>query len=111
VSATEPDVVVVAAGARDRTDGLQILRPGLRPSGLDEMRIVTAADVLRGERSRTVASAVILDDRGGYDAVGAAELLARRGTRVHVVTRFAEMGAALAATLEQEPAQRRLAAL
>ena len=68
----------------------------------------TAVDVHRGA-GRGAGSAVVLDDLGGYEAVGVAEQLAAQGTAVAFVTRFPGAGDALGVTLERDPARQRLA--
>jgi 2,4-dienoyl-CoA reductase-like NADH-dependent reductase (Old Yellow Enzyme family)/thioredoxin reductase len=110
VDSLAPDVVVLATGGQDRMDGLQIARPSFRPSGVSQAHVLSASALHRCS-GLTPATAVVLDDIGGYEAVGAAEQLARGGARVTFVTRFPEIGAGLGPTLEREPAQRRLEAL
>jgi NADPH-dependent 2,4-dienoyl-CoA reductase/sulfur reductase-like enzyme len=110
VDSVTPDVVVLAAGAQDRMDGLQIAQPSLRPGGVGQPHVCSAS-ALHRRRDLAPATAVVLDDLGGYEAVGAAEQLACSGARVTFVTRFPEIGALLGPTLEREPAQRRLGAL
>jgi 2,4-dienoyl-CoA reductase-like NADH-dependent reductase (Old Yellow Enzyme family)/thioredoxin reductase len=110
VDSVTPHVVVLAAGAQDRMDGLQIAQPSLRPGGVGQPHVCSAS-ALHRRRDLAPATAVVLDDLGGYEAVGAAEQLACSGARVTFVTRFPEIGALLGPTLEREPAQRRLGAL
>jgi 2,4-dienoyl-CoA reductase-like NADH-dependent reductase (Old Yellow Enzyme family) len=110
VASLAPDVIVLATGGCDRMDGLQLARPSLRPTGVDQSHVLSAG-ALHRRRDLTPASAVVLDDLGRYDAVGAAEQLAGQGARVTFVTRFAEIGALLGPTLEREPAQERLEGL
>jgi 2,4-dienoyl-CoA reductase-like NADH-dependent reductase (Old Yellow Enzyme family)/thioredoxin reductase len=107
VDSLAPDVVVLATGGRDRMDGLQIARPSFRPTGVEQSHVLSAS-ALHRRRDLAPATAVVLDDLGGYDAVGAAEQLAGGGAQVTFVTRFAEIGALLGPTLEREPAQDRL---
>jgi thioredoxin reductase len=102
-----PDVVVVATGARDRGDGLQVARPALRPKGVHRSHVVGAVEVHSHPALRP-QTAVVLDDVGGYEAVGVAEQLAEGGSAVVVVTRFAEVAAGLGPCLERDPAQVRL---
>ncbi|MCU1376286.1 MAG: hypothetical protein JWO68_3572 [Actinomycetia bacterium] len=110
VRAVAPDVVVVATGARDRGDGLQLARPALRPPGVELPHVLGAADV-HARPDLAPRTAVVLDDLGGYDAVGVAEQLAEAGAAVVVVTRFAEVASELGPNLERGPAQTRLTGL
>jgi 2,4-dienoyl-CoA reductase-like NADH-dependent reductase (Old Yellow Enzyme family) len=102
-----PDQVIVATGARALRDGIQAARPGLRPSGVDLPHVCTAAEVHRGEGAGA-QHAVVLDDLGTYEAVGAAEQLAGQGTQVVIVTRFSGPAESLGVTLERDPARQRL---
>jgi NADPH-dependent 2,4-dienoyl-CoA reductase/sulfur reductase-like enzyme len=71
-----PDVVVVATGAVS-------FRPPLQ--GFDASSVITAEEVLEG-RVSPMERVVILDDEGHHTGPSAAELLARRGHQVHIVT-------------------------
>ncbi len=82
------DAVVVATARRRCRDGIQRLRPVVRPEGLTGANVVDPLDVLAG-RTEVPARAVVFDDCGNYEAVGAAERLleqartpsSRRATR------------------------------
>jgi len=80
-----PDVVVVATGSLPRRDGIQRMRPGHRVAGIDLPNVVTPLEVLDGT-APAPRRAVVFDDLGNYQAVGAAERLLENGTEVVFVT-------------------------
>jgi hypothetical protein len=71
-------------------------------------RICSARESLAGNLSDATASAVVLDQLGGYEAIGAAEQLVMRGARVTFVTTFTRFAPKLEAALISQPALKRL---
>jgi thioredoxin reductase len=79
------DAVVVATGSLPRRDGRQRLRPALDVTGMEHA--VTPLEVLAGQVGAP-RRAVVFDDCGNYEAVGAAETLLAAGTEVTLATSF-----------------------
>ena len=75
VVALAPDVVIVATGGLPRTPDLE--------DGAD--RVVTTWDVLGGDVTVT-GDVLLFDDNGTHSAMSAAELIARSGARLEIVT-------------------------
>ena len=82
VLAEQPEAVIVATGARRGDFG-----PG--PSG--DLPVLTPREVVP-EPERAGKRALLLDEDGYYQALETAELLAHRGAKVWIVTRFFEVG-------------------
>jgi 2,4-dienoyl-CoA reductase (NADPH2) len=91
VQGLHADVVVLATGARPRLPDI--------PYVSDQARIVTSFDVHRPdfELSGARTAAVVDSGDGSWDAYGAAELLAARGLRVHVISPAANPAAGIPA--------------
>ena len=99
--AAEPaDAIVLATGSRFATTGWSIAR-GERASipGLQHTRVLSPAEVIH-DPSAAGEDVVLVDESGGYIALGIAELLADRGCRVHVVTRHLFVGHNTVSTLD-----------
>ncbi len=107
VSREAPDAVIVATGSRARTDGLQAACPGLPVLGLADARVCSSRELLAGEVS-PAATALVLDDVGHYEAVGAAEFLLAAGATVTFASRFERLMPLLDLTLQTEPTLARL---
>ena len=75
VSALEPDVVIVATGGLPQLPELE--------EGAD--RVVTSWDVIGGDVTPT-GDVLFFDDNGTHSAMSAAELIARSGARLEIVT-------------------------
>lgn len=78
VAALNPDAVIVAVGARATVPEL--------PAGAAPERTMTAAELLIGGHNEIRSTALVFDDVGGYEAIGAAELLLEQGAEVTFVT-------------------------
>ncbi len=76
VAELEPDVIIVATGSR--------IRPFELP-GADALPVLSPRDVLNG--SPCGDRVVIIDEEGGWHAVGAAEYLTAQGKAVTIVAR------------------------
>ena len=79
------DAVVVATGSLPRRDGVQRLRPAQKVEGIE--RAVTPVEVLAGAVP-VPRTALVFDDCGNYEAVGAVELLLEAGAKVCLATSF-----------------------
>lgn len=80
------DAVILATGARDERRSY---------SGTEDIRVVTAWDVLRGRRPEGSRALVLDDGSGFWEAVSAAEALGDAGLEVHLATAAAAVGAAI----------------
>ncbi len=78
VSALNPGAVIVAVGARSTIPEL--------PAGATPDRTMTAAELLIGRHNEIRSTALVFDDVGGYEAIGAAEFLLEQGAEVTFVT-------------------------
>lgn len=79
------DAVIVGTGSLPRRDGVQRLRPALRVEGIEHA--VSPLEVLAGSAG-TPKSALVFDDCGNYEAVGAVEALLEAGSEVTLATSF-----------------------
>jgi 2,4-dienoyl-CoA reductase (NADPH2) len=90
----DPDVVVLATGARP-------LRPWWAGSYEEMPRVVDVRDVLEGKVSPS-GRVLLVDDLGFHQATSVAELLADRGAAVEIVTAAMVVGGDLGVTLDLE---------
>lgn len=109
VQALQPDVVITATGASPRRDGIQRLRPELRPAGLDLSHVVDPVQVLFEGAGRGARRALVFDDLGHYPAIGVAEHLLERGTHVTFATSQPTLAPELVRSFQHDPVARRLA--
>ncbi len=86
VETRRPDVVILAAGASARMDGVTTARPDHQPGGVTQDHVVSTAQLLTGRHNQVGGTALVLDDVGGYEAIGAAEFLVEKGASVTFVT-------------------------
>jgi 2,4-dienoyl-CoA reductase-like NADH-dependent reductase (Old Yellow Enzyme family)/thioredoxin reductase len=98
--------VIVATGSSPRHDGFQVASPKTVP-GADLPHVRTSWDVLADPPA--VRRAVVFDDVGHYEAVGAAEILLDQGARVAFVTRMAQLAPLLESSRTVNPIKGRFA--
>ncbi|UGS33817.1 oxidoreductase [Capillimicrobium parvum] len=113
---TGPDAVLLATGADWERTGRDPGRPGAPPiPGADAAHVLDVEDaarrVLAGGPAALGRHIVIVDDAGEVLPIALAELLGQGGARVEIVTRQAQAGARLHATLQAPEVLQRLAAL
>ena len=82
----KPDAVILATGASPRMDGSQTPLPDLEVGGVKQDHVVSTAQLLTGRHNQVGGTALVLDDVGGYEAIGAAEFLVEKGATVTFVT-------------------------
>ena len=82
IAALRPDAVIVAVGAA------RLLSDDL-PPGAESSQALTAAELLAAGQNEVPGSALVFDAVGGYEAIGAAEVLLGRGASVTFVTPLA----------------------
>jgi len=104
-----PDAVIVATGALPRSDGRQRLRPDHALPGAALPHVLSARQLLGGTEI-AARSALVFDDVGAYEAIGAAEWLVSRGVEVTFATSHARFAPRLEPALVAQPAAERLAA-
>ncbi len=82
----KPEAVILATGASPRMDGVQTATPDVRPGGVNQDHVVSTAQLLTGRHNQVGGTALVLDDVGGYEGIGAAEFLVEKGATVTFVT-------------------------
>jgi hypothetical protein len=106
VCALAPDTVILAGGAPSlrsyRSFGIADDGSTIAPA------LFTARELLARSDSPIVRHAVIIDELGGYEAIGAAELLQEHGAHVTFVTPFSRFAPKLESALVTQPALKRL---
>ncbi len=93
IEAVDPDVVVVATGARFDRDGFASMlgfRPGI--PNLDKTTVLDPVEAI-SDPGRCGANVLIVDDSDDYLPLGLAELLAEAGKSVEVVSHHMFVGA------------------
>lgn len=101
VEKENPHAVVVATGSTPQRSGFTPLCPDVdKLPGVEQDNVVTAQDVL-WDKIGVGQKVVLIDDNGGKEATGTVELLADKGKKVEVVTRFHNIGVELEITQEQ----------
>ncbi|MEQ9003486.1 MAG: FAD-dependent oxidoreductase, partial [Pseudomonadales bacterium] len=100
-----PDALVVATGA-----AWQAARPGSTPLGDAPPHVLSAEALLTGQHNAVGQSAVVVDEVGGYEAIGAAEFLVTQGVSVTFVTPLDAFAPLLVAAGVARPAWERLSA-
>lgn len=103
-----PDAIILATGASPRMDGRQRGRPDLVVSGIDQDHVVSTAQLLTGQHNRIGGTALVFDDVGGYEAIGAAEFLIERGAQVTFATSLPTFAPRMESALAVRPALERL---
>jgi 2,4-dienoyl-CoA reductase-like NADH-dependent reductase (Old Yellow Enzyme family) len=108
VRAESPDAVIVATGASPRMDGVQVAVPALPARGVNLPHVLSSTDLLTDKTRRLGATALVFDDVGHYEAVGAAEYLISKGVAVTFATRCASFAPTVETWTRAEPALERL---
>ena len=108
VRAEQADVVIVATGAQARMDGIQVAVPAQPVAGVSQPHVVSSTDLLTGAVARLGPAALVFDDCGHYEAVGAAEYLVEQGVAVTFATRCASFAPTVETWTRAEPALERL---
>ncbi|MFC4295884.1 FAD-dependent oxidoreductase [Novosphingobium tardum] len=108
IAAEQADTVILATGASPRMDGVQLSNPGEAITGMDLPHVLSSTDLLAAPDRDFGKHAVVIDDLGHYEAVGAAEFLAARGATVTYLTRHTAFAPLMEPALMNEPALRRM---
>ncbi|MGV1049073.1 MAG: FAD-dependent oxidoreductase [Solirubrobacterales bacterium] len=111
IAAERPREIVLATGSSWAKDGWSIVRgPSAGIPGLERTTVLSPLEAIArpedcGER------VLIAEEHGGYTPLGLAELLARRGSRVQIVSRHLMIGEETVASLDLPWIYPRLTAL
>lgn len=105
-----PDAVVVATGASPRLDGRQQHQPERTVAGVELAHVFTTQQLVQGQRDWAGACALVFDDVGAYEAIGAAEFLVAHGALVTFATSQSSFAPRMAPALVAQPALERLRA-
>jgi 2,4-dienoyl-CoA reductase-like NADH-dependent reductase (Old Yellow Enzyme family)/thioredoxin reductase len=108
IAAEHPGAVIVATGSVPRMDGMQVHSPAFAPKGVAQSHVHSSHDIFDVPRSALGSAALVLDDTGGYEALGVAEYLLETGLAVTLVTRLPALAPAMDIPMRVEPALRRL---
>lgn len=104
-----PDALIVATGGVTVPDGRQMLCPGELPPGMDQSHVYDPAGVvLANLPSLKGKSALVFDDVGRYQAIAAAEHLAKAGAAVTFVTSHNSYAPKMYGTSRDNESMRRL---
>jgi 2,4-dienoyl-CoA reductase-like NADH-dependent reductase (Old Yellow Enzyme family) len=102
------DAVVVATGASPRLDGRQRRRPELAVPGVALDHVVSTQMLMQSPAGRIGPCALVFDDVGAYEAIGAAEFLVSHGTTVTFATSHSSFAPRMESALISQPAMGRL---
>lgn len=105
-----PDEVILATGAAPRMDGKVDAAPDHEVDGTDRDHVVSTQQLLTGRHNQIGETAVVLDDVGAYEAIGAAEFMLERGANVTFVTTKPMLAPRMVSFGTQVPTQERLMA-
>jgi 2,4-dienoyl-CoA reductase-like NADH-dependent reductase (Old Yellow Enzyme family) len=108
IRAERPDAVILATGGLPRMDGMQAAFPGQPARGVDLGHVISSTDLLTESVAAVGKTALVFDDVGGYEAVGAAEFLIEKGIAVTFATRYSSFAPIVDMWTRAEPALHRL---
>jgi hypothetical protein len=101
--------VIVATGATERMDGLQISHLGEPIKNVGRKGVISATELLMATPANLGSHAVVIDDVGHFEALGAVEFLINKGLAVTYVTPRREVAPLARPTLMVEPFLQRMA--
>ncbi|MBI1181672.1 MAG: FAD-dependent oxidoreductase [Alphaproteobacteria bacterium] len=110
VEEAAPDAVILATGSTPRMDGRQREVPDLEVDGVGRDGVVSSLQLLAGRHNQVGGTALVLDDVGSYEAIGAAEFLVEKGAAVTFATSHASLAPQMERALVVKPALERLTA-
>ncbi|WP_340265892.1 oxidoreductase [Sphingobium mellinum] len=108
VIATNPDAVIVATGALERMDGMQISHPGEPITGVERRGVISSTELFMMTPAQLGQKAVVIDDVGHYEGLGSAEFLVNQGLEVVYVTPKREIAPLVWPTLMLDPFLQRM---
>ncbi|MEJ7925706.1 FAD-dependent oxidoreductase [Sphingobium sp. AN641] len=102
------DVVIVATGAMERMNGVQMSHIGEPITNVERRGVISSTELFMATPSNLGQTAVVLDDVGHFEGLGAAEFLINQGLRVTYVTPLREVAPTARLTLMVEPYLQRM---
>jgi 2,4-dienoyl-CoA reductase-like NADH-dependent reductase (Old Yellow Enzyme family)/thioredoxin reductase len=103
------EAVIVATGSVPRMDGMQNSHLGQPITGMERRNVLSSHDLFLAPPANLGASAVVVDDVGSYEALSAAEHLAKQGLAVTLVTPMRGIGITAQFSLMVDPFLNRMA--
>ena len=103
VVANGAEAVIVATGSFPRMDGVQHSHPGQPIRNFNRRNVISAFDLFMQPPAELGKTAVVIDDVGHYEGLGAAEQLIALGLSVTYVTRLRMFAQLAQAPLMVEP--------
>jgi len=97
------DAVIVATGSTPRMDGIQGSHPGQPIKGLERQGVMSSVELFLYPPADLGKTAVVIDDVGHYEGLGAAEHLIAMGLSVTYVTRLRMVAPGVQGALMVEP--------
>ena len=102
------DAVIIATGAIERMDGIQVSHIGEPIKNVDCKGVISSTELVMATPANLGTHAVVIDDVGQWEGLGAAEFLINKGLDVTYVTPTREVGILARATLMVEPYLQRM---
>lgn len=102
------DAVIIATGAMERMDGVQISHAGEPIRNMSRKGVISSTDLFMGTPANLGRSAVVIDDVGHFEGLGSAEFLVNKGLDVTYVTPCVEIAPLARTTLMVEPYLQRM---
>lgn len=102
------DAVIIATGAMERMDGVQASHLGEPIRGVERAGVISSTELFMMTPASLGCSAVVIDDVGHYEGLGAAEFLINQGLEVTYVTPKREIAPLAWPTLMVEPYLQRM---
>ncbi|WP_340315470.1 oxidoreductase [Rhizorhabdus argentea] len=85
------DAVIIATGAMERMDGIQIAHAGEPIRNMARAGVISSTELFMATPSNLGSSAVVIDDAGHFEGLGSAEFLINHGLEVAYVTPLPEL--------------------
>jgi 2,4-dienoyl-CoA reductase-like NADH-dependent reductase (Old Yellow Enzyme family)/pyruvate/2-oxoglutarate dehydrogenase complex dihydrolipoamide dehydrogenase (E3) component len=108
VRALNPDAIIMATGATARMDGTQNAMQAQKIEGVDQDHVIATRQLLQGHHNQIGETALVFDEVGGYEGIGAAEFLVEQGAEVTFVTSLPAFAPRMAPAGILKPALERL---
>lgn len=102
------DDVIIATGAMERMDGIQIAHAGEPIRNMTRRGVISSTDLFMATPADLGKSAVVIDDAGHFEGLGSAEFLINRGLDVVYVTTLPEIAPDARKTLMVDPYLQRM---
>lgn len=102
------DAVIMATGAMERMNGIQISHAGEPIRNMERKGVISPTDLFMATPTNLGRSAVVIDDVGHFEGLGSAEFLIGQGLEVTYVTPCAEIAPLARLTLMVEPYLQRM---